>query len=345
MTLLHVDNLSIQFAGSPGPTVRNLSFEIEKGKTTALVGESGSGKSITALSILKLNPALIYPEGGIWFEEKNLIQANEKNLRHIRGNAISMIFQEPMTALNPLHTLGKQLREIIILHQPHLSHAEIQTRILTSLEEVGLPHLATRLHHYPHQLSGGERQRIMIAMAIANRPALLIADEPTTALDVTTQTKIMDLLKELQAKYSMAILLISHDLHIVRDIADKVVVMQQGRAVEIAPTEILFEKPEHPYTQKLLASQHASFPDSSPSSDAPIVISCAKLSISYRRSDGFSLRRQSPIEIAKDISFSVKSGETLGIVGESGSGKTTIGLALARLIASEGAYHISGSIN
>ncbi len=336
MTLLQVRNLSIQFHGSDTPTVHQLSFDIEKGKTTALVGESGSGKSITALSLLRLNPALWYPEGEILFEEKNLLQAPEKALQRLRGNRIGMIFQEPMTALNPLHNINKQLREALTLHQPRLSRKEQASRIMTALEEVGLSHLQKRLHHYPHQLSGGERQRLMIAMAVINRPALLIADEPTTALDVTTQSKIMDLLQELQLKYEMSLLLITHDLHIVRDIASQVVVMQKGRAVEMATTQQLFKTPRHPYTQTLLASRHAAFAESITTEDRPDTLSCSRLTVSYKAASGFQLRRPPQKQIIPETNLTVKAGETLGIVGESGSGKTTLGLALARLIPSEG---------
>jgi microcin C transport system ATP-binding protein len=341
MTLLTLENLSVQFRGAPTPTVRNLSLGVAKGKTTAIVGESGSGKSITALSILGLNSATTCPEGRIMFDGQDLTRAKESELRRIRGNAISMIFQEPMTALNPLHTIGKQLREILVLHQPTISKSEIASRITTLLEEVGLDYVNNRLNDYPHQLSGGERQRIMIAMAIANQPALLIADEPTTALDVTTQAKIIALLTELQQKYGMSLLIITHDLHLVKHIADRVVVMKEGTAVEQGDAKTLFTTPAHPYTQALLAATHASTPAPYDAS-AEEILSCHELSVSYAKAQGFSFRRLPPKIAVKPLSLTIRAGETLGIVGESGSGKTTLGLALARLISSEGRIVFQG---
>ncbi len=335
MTLLAIDNLSIRFHGTEAPTVKGISFTVEAGKTTAIVGESGSGKSITAQAILSLNPATTCPEGRILFQDRNLLEISEAGLCRVRGQDITMIFQEPMTALNPLHTVRKQLTEILTIHHPERGKEEVEKRIHELLDEVGLSYLSERLSHYPHQLSGGERQRVMIAMAIANHPALLIADEPTTALDVSTQSTIIALLQQLQQKHNMALLLITHDLHLVEHIADQVVVMQSGEVREQGSAERIFFQPEHGYTKALLAAQHATDP-------APItqkaqeLVSCRDLSVTYQRSQGLWAKQKEVTTALKPLTLSLTTGQTLGIVGESGSGKTTLGLALARLIASKG---------
>ncbi len=332
--LLDVRNLYVQFTSSNAATVRNISFKVEEGKTTALVGESGSGKSITAMSIVGINPATHCPLGEILFNGEDILRISEAEHRRLRGNEISVIFQEPMTALNPLHTIGKQIKEVILYHQPEQeSHAD--DIVSSLLDDVELSHLKNRLNHYPHQLSGGERQRVMIAMALANRPRLLIADEPTTALDVTTQAAIIALLERLQTKFNMGILLITHDLHLVHSIADTIVVMKSGEAVEENSTELLFNQPKHAYTRMLLSAQHDSKPVKV-SEDKPVVLEAKNLSVSYAGKQGFSLRK-SPQKIAvHPLDFTLKQGHTLGVVGESGSGKTTLGLACARLLPSSG---------
>lgn len=341
MKLLDIQNLYVQFTSSDAATVHNLSFTIKQGETTALVGESGSGKSITALSILGLNPATHCPSGEILFEGEDILRMDDTSRRGLRGNAISFVFQEPMTALNPLHMIGKQLAEIITLHQPD-KKAHIGDISRSLLEEVGLEHLVNRLHHYPHQLSGGERQRVMIAMAIANRPALLIADEPTTALDVTTQTKIIELLKRLQKKHNMAILLITHDLHLVKHIAHNIVIMKDGRAVEQGAVANIFKAPEHHYTQSLMQATHT-HPPLAGNKNSETILTAEDLSVYYKLSQGFSLRKAKQTIALHPLSLSLRMGETLGVVGESGSGKTSLGLALARLLPSEGTIIFQGN--
>jgi microcin C transport system ATP-binding protein len=332
MSVLRVENLSIQFHGKANPTVQDISFTLERGKTTAIVGESGSGKSLTALSLLGLNHTAFHPTGDIFYEEQSLL--TQPQWQKIRGKHITMVFQEPMTALNPLHSLRKQLRETIMLHQPTFTKEQCNARIEELCHEVELGYLKERLHNYPHQLSGGERQRMMIAMAIANNPDILIADEPTTALDVSTQAKIMELLRHLQQKYNMAILLITHDLHLVKEYASHVIVMQQGRIMEAAPTQQIFSAPHHPYTQELLAAIHTGEPAPLPA-HAPLLLACDKLEVYYHKQQGFFSKKQASQALAP-TNFTLKQGETLGVVGESGSGKTSLGLALARLIPSQG---------
>ncbi len=336
--LLEVENLAVDFVQGRKVThaVKGVSFHIEKGETLALVGESGSGKSTVALSVLKLlpYPAARHPSGEIRFKGSDLLHATDHELRRVRGNDITMIFQEPMTSLNPLHTVEKQIGEILEVHRG-LTGEKARARIIELLEEVGIPEPEKRLGSYPHQLSGGQRQRVMIAMALANRPDLLIADEPTTALDVTVQAQILKLLKRLQRQHDMAMLLITHDLTIVRRVADRVAVMKDGAIVELKPTEELFSNPEHAYTQMLLASEPTGDP---PPLDeaAPVVMEAENLKVWFPIRKGILRRTVGYIRAVNGISVKIRQGQTLGVVGESGSGKTTLGLALLRLIQSEG---------
>ena len=336
--LLHVTDLSVAFAqgGQSTLAVDYVSFEIAKGETLALVGESGSGKSVTALSILKLlsYPPASHPSGQILFKGEDLITADEQALRKVRGNAITMVFQEPMTSLNPLHTVEKQIGEILSLHKG-LTGERAKTRIIELLEEVGIRDAANRLDAYPHQLSGGQRQRVMIAMALANEPDLLIADEPTTALDVTVQAQILRLLKTIQKKTGMAMLFITHDLGIVRAIADRVCVMTNGKIVEQGKTADIFDHPQHAYTQKLLAAEPRGEPHLV-ANDAPEIMRADDLKVWFPIKRGFFKKTIGHIKAVDGVSVRIRAGETIGIVGESGSGKTTLGLALLRLISSEG---------
>jgi len=336
MPLLNVQNLSLTFTGAYGKmeAVREISFSIAKGELLAIVGESGSGKSLSALSCLGLQPASAAISGNVQFDGKEMIGASEAELRQIRGRRISMVFQEPMTALNPLHTLGKQMAEILDLHQ-RLTPQATRERILELLEQVGLAHFKDRLDAFPHQLSGGERQRVMIAMAIANRPDLLIADEPTTAVDVTVQARILKLLKELQHSMGMAILLITHDLTIVRRLADRVPVMSKGQIVEQGAVAAIFDHPTHPYTQHLLTSEPKGSPLPAEPNAKP-VISCEGLRVYFPIKKGFFKKTVDYVKAVNDVTISVPEGTALGVVGESGSGKTTLGFALLRLIKSTG---------
>src|SRR5712671_4986292 len=336
--LLSVRDLSVAFRQGQRTTlaVDHVSFEIKKGETVALVGESGSGKSVTALSVLKLlpYPSAHHPSGSIRFKGQELLGLPEDKIRHVRGNDITIIFQEPMTSLNPLHTIEKQIGEILLLHQG-LTGSAAQARILELLTQVGIPDPETRLRSYPHQLSGGQRQRVMIAMALANEPDLLIADEPTTALDVTVQAQILRLLKDLQRRLGMAMLFITHDLGIVRKLADVVCVMKEGKIVEHGEVERVFTAPQHPYTRALLAAEPK--PDPAPlRPDAPIVLETNDLKIWFPIKRGVLRRVVGHIKAVDGVSIAVRKGETLGIVGESGSGKTTLGLAILRLISSDG---------
>jgi microcin C transport system ATP-binding protein len=336
--LLSVRDLSVSFVqdGRETRAVDHVSFDIEKGETLALVGESGSGKSVTALSILKLlpYPAARHPSGEILFRGENLLDRDERDLRRVRGADISMVFQEPMTSLNPLHTIERQVGEILDIHRGW-SKAKIRARVLELLEQVGIRNAAERLDAFPHQLSGGQRQRVMIAMALANEPDLLIADEPTTALDVTVQAQILKLLAELQQKLGMAMLFITHDLGLVRKIADRVCVMTQGKIVEAGPVSEVFSKPQHAYTKHLLAAEPKGQP---PAIDAkaPIIVSTDNLKVWYPIKRGFFRKTVGHVKAVDGVSVTVREGQTLGVVGESGSGKTTLGLAILRLIASEG---------
>lgn len=322
--------------------VKGVNFELNSGETMALVGESGSGKSVTALSILKLlpYPQATHPQGKIQFKGENLLEVSNERLRKIRGREISMIFQEPMTSLNPLHTIEKQIGEALILHS-NFRGTQLRARVIELLELVGFADAYDRLHSYPHQLSGGQRQRVMIAMALATEPSLLIADEPTTALDVTTQAQILDLLKKLQKKFDMALLLITHDLSIVQKMAEKIVIMQQGECVEAGLTKNVFKNPQHPYTQQLLNSEPRGIVQDL-KKDLPVVLETKKLSVKFvRKSPFFSPKTY--FDAVKEVSLQVRRGETLGIVGESGSGKTTLAFSLLRLQESSGEIFLEGN--
>jgi microcin C transport system ATP-binding protein len=336
--LLDVRDLSVAFRHQGGSSVAvdHVSFDIKRGECVALVGESGSGKSVSALSVLKLlpYPAASHPSGSIRFKGRELLSLSENDIRGIRGNDISIIFQEPMTSLNPLHTIEDQIVEILQLHG-HVSTVAARARTLELLTQVGIPDPQTRLKSYPHQLSGGQRQRVMIAMALANEPDLLIADEPTTALDVTVQAQILTLLAEIRARLGMSLLFITHDLGIVRRIADRVCVMNGGKIVEHGPVEQVFTAPKHPYTKALLAAEPKPDP-APPRPDAPVVMSADDLKVWFPIKRGFLRKTVGHIKAVDGVSFAVRKGETLGVVGESGSGKTTLGLALLRLISSNG---------
>ena len=336
MNVLEVSNLSVSFRqdGRDIAAVRGVSFAIAKGETVALVGESGSGKSVTALSTVALLPDSATLTGSVKYEGREMIGASPKLLHQVRGNDISFIFQEPMTSLNPLHTLEKQLAESIELHQG-LTGSSVRARIIELLEKVGIDQPEARLKSYPHQLSGGQRQRVMIAMALANGPELLIADEPTTALDVTIQAQILDLLADLKAQENMSLLFITHDLGIVRRIADRVCVMKDGEIVESGPTGEIFTNPRHPYTRTLLAAEATGLPDPV-RADAPIIAETRDLRIWFPIQRGLLKRTVGHIKAVNSASLKVRAGETIGIVGESGSGKTTLALAVMRLIRSEG---------
>ncbi|KDE38413.1 Oligopeptide transport system permease protein OppB [Nitrincola lacisaponensis] len=338
--LLNIKNLSVAFAGNT--VVHQMNLHIRPGECVALVGESGSGKSVTALSVLGLlpYPMASHPHGQILFHDQDLLSLREPQLRAIRGNRISMIFQEPMTSLNPLHSVEKQIGESLQLHAG-MSRKQARSRILELLTLVGIPEPEKRLKQYPHELSGGLRQRVMIAMALANEPELLIADEPTTALDVTIQQQILELLRHLQKQLNMAVLLITHDLNIVKRYADRVYVMQQGRQVESSPTPVLFEQPQHPYTQTLLSAEPDGQPAPVPADTAPL-LQTESLNVWFPIHSGLLKRVTDHHKAVNDISLTLHRGETLGVVGESGSGKTTLALAILRLTRSQGAIHFAG---
>ena len=339
---LDVKDLSVSFSqdGKIVEAVKGVSFQVGKGETVALVGESGSGKSVTALSTVSLLPDSATITGSITYDGRQMVGADEKMLMDVRGNDISFIFQEPMTSLNPLHTLEKQIMESLALHQG-LTGDAARARIVELLEKVGIQNPETRLKDYPHQLSGGQRQRVMIAMALANGPDLLIADEPTTALDVTIQAQILDLLADLKKTEDMSLLFITHDLGIVRAFADRVCVMQNGEIVEQGVTTEIFDNPQHPYTRKLLGAEAAGLPDPVPA-DAEEIASTQGLRIWFPIYRGLMRKVTGHIKAVNSASLSVRAGETVGIVGESGSGKTTLALAIMRLIASEGPIHFMG---
>src|SRR5262245_55752660 len=337
-TLIQVRNLSVDFrAGSEvAHAVKRVSFTIGRGETVALVGESGSGKTVSALSILRLlsYPAASHPSGEIYFAGKNLLAASEAEMRDIRGQRISIIFQEPMTSLNPLHTIEKQVGEILRVHRG-MEPAAVRARTLAPLQKVGIRDPEKRLTAFPHQLSGGQRQRVMIALALANEPDLLIADEPTTALDVTIQAQILELLKVLQHELHMAMLLITHDLGIVRKMADRVYVMREGEVVETGPAERVFTAPTHPYTRHLVNAEpkgRAPVTDNT----AQVVLETNDLKVWFPIRRGILRRTVDHIKAVDGVTLSVRAGQTLGVVGESGSGKTTLGLAILRLVSSTG---------
>ena len=340
--VLAVENLNIGFRqdGRDIHAVRGVSFTVAKGETVAIVGESGSGKSVTALSTVGLLPDSALVTGSVTYLGREMVGASEASLRTVRGNDISFIFQEPMTSLNPLHTIETQIGESLRLHQS-LKGDAARTRIIELLNKVGIRDATNRLTAYPHQLSGGQRQRVMIAMALANGPELLVADEPTTALDVTIQAQILDLLADLKRSEGLSLLFITHDLGIVRRIADRVCVMQGGEIVEQGPTAEIFANPRHPYTQKLLAAEPKGGPGAV-APNAPIVVQTDKLRIWFPIQRGFLRKTVGHIKAVNEATLSVRAGETLGIVGESGSGKTTLALALIRLIASTGHITILG---
>ncbi len=336
--LIKVEDLSVDFRGGGKIThaVKHVSFDIGRAETVALVGESGSGKTVTALSILKLlpYPSASHPSGKIWFKGENLMSLRDAALRSIRGNNVSMIFQEPMTSLNPLHTIEQQVGEILKIHRG-LSDRAARERVLDLLGKVGIDDPKGRLASYPHQLSGGQRQRVMIAMALANEPDLLIADEPTTALDVTIQAQILDLLAKLKDEFHMAMLLITHDLGIVRKMADRVCVMNNGEIVERGATQQIFASPRHPYTKHLLASEPKGAPPPA-NAKAQTILEAKDLKVWFPIKRGFLRSIVGYIKAVDGIDLAVKEGQTLGVVGESGSGKTTLGLALLRLVSSDG---------
>ena len=325
--LLSVSDLSVRFRLDRGTVdaVRGVSFEVRPGDTLGLVGESGSGKSVTARSIMRLLPdtAHIAPGSAIRFKGARLDAAREREMQALRGDRIGMIFQEPMSSLNPVYKIGTQIAETLRLHGG-LPRRAAWARARELLEEVRLPSPAERLHQYPHQLSGGQRQRVMIAIAIANSPDLLIADEPTTALDVTVQAEILNLLRALQDRTGMALLLITHDLGVVRRVCDRVCVMRYGRLVESAPTPGLFAAPGHPYTRELIAAEPTGRPAPVPD-DAPVLVQAQDLAVSFR------LGRRKVLRAVDGVSLRLRRSETLGIVGESGSGKSTLGRAIVRL--------------
>ena len=341
--LLAVRDLSVAFrhGGETHVVVDRVSFTLERGQALALVGESGSGKSVTAQSIVKLlpYPAASHPSGEVLFKGRDVLTMNDAELRAMRGAGVTMVFQEPMTSLNPLHTIERQVGEIIALHGGRA--ASTRDRVVGLLTEVGLADPASRLGAYPHQLSGGQRQRVMIAMALANRPDLFIADEPTTALDVTVQAQILALLKDLQAKLGMALLFITHDLGIVRKIASDVAVMQKGRIVEAGKTAEVFANPQHPYTRMLLAAEPKG---EAPASDAAAkpILEAKDVRVWFPIRHGFLRRTVGHVKAVDGVSLTVREGQTVGVVGESGSGKTTLGLAILRLIRSQGAIAYCG---
>ena len=340
--VLEVRDLRVSFRqdGKITEAVKGVSFSVARGETVALVGESGSGKSVSALSTVSLLGDSAIVEGSVTYDGVEMVGASEKHLMQVRGNDISFIFQEPMTSLNPLHTIEKQLAESLALHQG-LQGQAARGRILELMQKVGIRDAESRLSAYPHELSGGQRQRVMIAMALANKPEVLIADEPTTALDVTIQAQILELLAELKKSEGMGLLFITHDLNVVRRIADRVCVMKGGEIVEEGPAAAVFDNPQHAYTQKLLAAEPSGIPEPV-AADAPEMIRTRDLKVWFPIQKGLLKRTFGHVKAVNPTSISVRAGETLGIVGESGSGKTTMALAIMRLIASEGEVRFCG---
>lgn len=343
--LLSVSNLSVRFTTPDGvfDAVKNISFSLEKGKTLALVGESGSGKSVTALSLMQLlpYPMASHPTGSIIFEGVELVGASAKTLNSIRGEKIGMIFQEPLSSLNPLHTISKQIGEVIELHQPNFTKAQINARILELVDLVGLNNLKSRLNAYPHELSGGQRQRVMIAMALANTPDILIADEPTTALDVTVQAQILELLQTLRDKLGMALILISHDLKVVEKMCDHVCVMKKGEIVESQSKTDLFANPQHVYTKQLLASAPRATPLPC-NQNAKILLDAKNICVTFPTKKSLLGKTLESVKAVDNISFQLREKQTLGVVGESGSGKTTLALAILKLVKSTGTISFDG---
>jgi microcin C transport system ATP-binding protein len=343
-SLLEVRDLSVTFGAGANAVeaVKRVTFTIARGETVALVGESGSGKSVTALSVLQLLPYPMarHPSGSIRFRGTELVGAPARELLSVRGNRVSMIFQEPMTSLNPLHTIERQVNEVLILHKG-LGREAARKRTLELLKQVGIPEAEKRLDAYPHQLSGGQRQRVMIAMALANEPDLLIADEPTTALDVTIQAQILALLKSLQARYGMALLFITHDLGIVRKVADRVCVMTKGEIVEQGPVVQVFDRPQHSYTQHLLHAEPKGRPAPA-DPNAPEIVRLDDLKVHFPIKRGVLRHTVGYVKAVDGVSIALKQGHTIGLVGESGSGKTTLGLALLRLEKSQGGIEFDG---
>jgi len=343
-SLVVVRDLCVDFRSSGQTThaVKHISFDIKKGETVALVGESGSGKTVSALSIMRLlpYPAASNPAGEIFYDGEDLLKVEERRMRHYRGNAISIIFQEPMTSLNPLHVIEKQIGEVLELHQG-LGGGAIRKRVLDLMNKVGIKEPENRLGSYPHQLSGGQRQRVMIAMALANEPDLLIADEPTTALDVTIQAQILELLKKLQKEMGMSMLLITHDLGIVRKMADRTCVMKNGEIVEKGATLDIFDNPQHKYTRHLMQAEPRGEPPEE-DENAPVIMQTDNLKVWFPIKQGLFRKVVGHIKAVNGISLALREKQTLGIVGESGSGKTTLGLALMRLISSEGPISFVG---
>lgn len=344
--LLEVRNLGVDFKTTDGvfSAVKNVSFSIERGQTLALVGESGSGKSVTALSVMQLlpYPLAAHPAGSsILFEGQELVGKNDLFMRTIRGSQIGMIFQEPMTALNPLHTIERQIGEILKLHRK-MNETDVRARVLELLDLVQLPRLKDRLGAYPHELSGGQRQRVMIAMALANNPELLIADEPTTALDVTVQAEILELLERLQKELSMAMLIITHDLSIVEKFADHVCVMKNGEIVEHAPARSLFSSPNHDYSKMLLAAQPRGIAKP-PAENAAVVVEAQDIRVHFPRAKNFFGKVTDVVRAVDGVNVTVRAGHTVGVVGESGSGKSTLGFALLRLVNGQGRISFNGT--
>ena len=345
MSLLEINNLSVSFGQGQKEVkaVMDTSLKLDKGETMALVGESGSGKSVTALSVMRLLPYPLawHPGGSVRFAGEELIGASEAHMRNLRGNRMAMIFQEPLTSLNPLHSIEKQISEVLLLHKA-MGKAQARDRVVELLELVGLNDQVARMTSLPHEFSGGQQQRVMIAMALANEPDLLIADEPTTAVDVTIQAQLLKLLAQLKDRLNMALLLITHDLGIVRHMADRVSVMSEGRIVEQGPTANVFDNPQHAYTQMLLAAEPKGVPQSA-EQDAPDLISGQDIKVWFPIKGGLLGRVQGHVKAVDGVNLNIKRGHTLGVVGESGSGKSTLARALLRLENSEGAIDFSGT--